>query len=163
MESIGGGGEPLVVIDYAHTPDALEQTLQALRPVAQQRGGQLWAVFGCGGDRDRSKRPLMAAVAERAADHLMLTSDNPRSEVPEDIVQAMLAGLEQAARAQVEIDRARAIALALSQAGAADVVLVAGKGHEQYQEVRGQRLPFSDHQQAQQALQARRRGSEVAA
>jgi UDP-N-acetylmuramoyl-L-alanyl-D-glutamate--2,6-diaminopimelate ligase len=163
MESIGGGGEPLVVIDYAHTPDALEQTLQALRPVAQQRGGQLWAVFGCGGDRDRSKRPLMAAVAERAADHLMLTSDNPRSEVPEDIVQAMLAGLEQAARAQVEIDRARAIALALSQAGAADVVLVAGKGHEQYQEVRGQRLPFSDHQQAQQALQSRRRGSEVAA
>ena len=163
MESMGGSGEPLVVIDYAHTPDALEQTLQALRPVAQQRGGQLWAVFGCGGDRDRSKRPLMAAVAERAADRLVLTSDNPRSEVPEDIVQAMLAGLEQAARAEVEIDRARAIALALSQAGATDVVLVAGKGHEQYQEVRGQRLPFSDHQQARQALQARRRGSEAAA
>ena len=163
MEAIGGSGEPLVVIDYAHTPDALQQTLQALRPVAERRGGQLWAVFGCGGDRDRLKRPLMAAVAERGADRLVLTSDNPRSEAAEDIVRAMLTGLQQAARAQVETDRARAIALALARAQPADVVLVAGKGHEQYQDVRGQRLPFSDHEQARQALQARRRASEVAA
>ena len=163
MQALGGDGEPLVVIDYAHTPDALAQTLQALRPVAERRGGQLWAVFGCGGDRDRLKRPLMAAVAERGADRLVLTSDNPRHEKPEDILQAMLAGLTQAARAQVEADRARAIALALGQAQAADVVLVAGKGHEEYQEVAGQRLPFSDHEQAQQALQARGRAPEVAA
>ena len=158
MESLGGDAEPLVVIDYAHTPDALEQALQALRPLVAQRGGQLWVVFGCGGDRDRLKRPLMAAAAERAADRLVLTSDNPRSEAPQDIVQAMLAGLTRAALAQVEIDRARAIALALSQAQAADVVLVAGKGHEAHQEVQGQRLPFSDRDQALQALQARRQG-----
>ena len=158
MESIGGDADPLVVIDYAHTPDALEQALQALRPLVAQRGGQLWVVFGCGGDRDRLKRPLMAAAAERAADRLVLTSDNPRSEAPQDIVQAMLAGLTRTALAQVEIDRARAIALALSQAQAADVVLVAGKGHEAHQEVQGQRLPFSDRDQALQALQARRQG-----
>ena len=158
MESLGGDAEPLVVIDYAHTPDALEQALQALRPLVAQRGGQLWVVFGCGGDRDRLKRPLMAAAAERAADRLVLTSDNPRSEAPQDIVQAMLAGLTRTALAQVEIDRARAIALVLSQAQAADVVLVAGKGHEAHQEVQGQRLPFSDRDQALQALQARRQG-----
>ncbi len=161
MESLGGDSDPLVVIDYAHTPDALQQALEALRPLARQRGGQLWVVFGCGGDRDRLKRPLMAAVAERSADRLVLTSDNPRSEAPQDIVQAMLAGLTRTALAQVEIDRARAIALALSQAQTADVVLVAGKGHEAHQEVQGQRLPFSDRDQALQALQARRR--EVAA
>ena len=158
MESLGGDSDPLVVIDYAHTPDALQQALEALRPLARQRGGQLWVVFGCGGDRDRLKRPLMAAAAERSADRLVLTSDNPRSEAPQDIVQAMLAGLTRAALAQVETDRARAIALALSQAQAADVVLVAGKGHEAHQEVQGQRLPFSDRDQALQALQARRRG-----
>ena len=100
----------------------------------------------------------MAAAAERLADRLVLTSDNPRSEAPQDIVQAMLAGLTRAALAQVEIDRARAIALALSQAQAADVVLVAGKGHEAHQEVQGQRLPFSDREQALRALQARRQG-----
>jgi UDP-N-acetylmuramoyl-L-alanyl-D-glutamate--2,6-diaminopimelate ligase len=158
MESLGGDSDPLVVIDYAHTPDALQQALEALRPLARQRGGQLWVVFGCGGDRDRLKRPLMAAAAERSADRLVLTSDNPRSEAPQDIVQAMLAGLTRAALAQVETDRARAIALALSQAQAADVVLVAGKGHEAHQEVQGQRLPFSDRDQALQALQARRPG-----
>ena len=158
MESLGGAAEPLVVIDYAHTPDALRQALQALRPLAAQRGGHLWVVFGCGGDRDRLTRPLMAAAAERSADRLVLTSDNPRSEAPQDIVQAMLAGLTRAALAQVETDRARAIALALSQAQAADVVLVAGKGHEAHQEVRGQRLPFSDRDHALQALQARQRG-----
>jgi UDP-N-acetylmuramyl-tripeptide synthetase len=158
MESLGGDADPLVVIDYAHTPDALEQALQALRPLVAQRGGQLWVVFGCGGDRDRLKRPLMAAAAERSADRLVLTSDNPRSEAPQGIVQAMLSGLTRAALAQVEIDRARAITLALSQAQTADVVLVAGKGHEAHQEVQGQRLPFSDRDQALQALQARRQG-----
>jgi len=161
MEWVGGTAEPLVVIDYAHTPDALEHALRALRPVADARGGLLWVVFGCGGDRDRLKRPLMAAVAERAADRLVLTSDNPRSESPQAIVQAMIAGLQQAARAQVELDRASAIEQALQQAQAADVVLVAGKGHEDYQEVLGHRRAFSDRQQAQHALLLRQQRKAV--
>lgn len=161
MEWVGGTAEPLVVIDYAHTPDALEHALRALRPVADARGGLLWVVFGCGGDRDRLKRPLMAAVAERAADRLVLTSDNPRSESPQAIVQAMIAGLQQAARAQVELDRASAIEQALQQAQAADVVLVAGKGHEDYQEVLGHRRAFSDRQQAQRALVLRQQRKAV--
>jgi UDP-N-acetylmuramoyl-L-alanyl-D-glutamate--2,6-diaminopimelate ligase len=156
MESFGGSGQPLAVVDYAHTPDALEQALLALRPVAAARGGQLWVVFGCGGDRDRLKRPLMAAAAQRRADRLVLTSDNPRTESAQDIVQEMLTGLTAHAHALIETDRARAIERVLQQAGDADVVLVAGKGHEDYQELAGQRLPFSDREQVQQALKARR-------
>jgi UDP-N-acetylmuramyl tripeptide synthase len=156
MESFGGSGQPLAVVDYAHTPDALEQALLALRPVAAARGGQLWVVFGCGGDRDRLKRPLMAAAAQRCADRLVLTSDNPRTESAQAIVQEMLTGLTAQAQALIETDRARAIEQVLQQAGDADVVLVAGKGHEDYQELAGQRLPFSDREQVQQALKARR-------
>jgi UDP-N-acetylmuramoyl-L-alanyl-D-glutamate--2,6-diaminopimelate ligase len=156
MESFGEMGQPLAVVDYAHTPDALEQALLALRPLAAARGGQLWVVFGCGGDRDRMKRPLMAAAAQRCADRLVLTSDNPRSEPAQAIVQEMLAGLPSQDHALVQTDRALAIAQALQQASDADVVLVAGKGHEDYQELAGQRLPFSDREQVQRALAARR-------
>jgi UDP-N-acetylmuramoyl-L-alanyl-D-glutamate--2,6-diaminopimelate ligase len=164
MESLGGVGEPLVVVDYAHTPDALEQVLKALRPVADGRGGRLWLVVGCGGDRDRLKRPLMAAVGERHAHQLVLTSDNPRSESPAAILKDMVAGLQRAAQALVEEDRARAVSLAIGRAADADVVLVAGKGHEDYQEIDGQRKPFSDRDAARHALLARRSGAqEVAA
>ena len=147
---------PAVVVDYAHTPDALGQALSALRPLAAARGGQLWCVFGCGGDRDASKRPLMAAAAEAAADRLIVTSDNPRDEDPQAIIDQVLVGLRDRASAQVQPDRAQAIAAAVRTATARDVVLVAGKGHETYQEVHGERLPFSDVQQVQRALDARR-------
>ncbi len=156
MDSLGGTGQPLVVVDYAHTPDALDKVLAALRPVAQSRGGQLWCVVGCGGDRDASKRPLMAAAAEQGADQLVLTSDNPRSEEPAHILKAMAAGLERPAQAQLLADRAQAIAQTLRQAGHADVVLLAGKGHEAFQETQGVRLAFSDRAHALAGLQARR-------
>ena len=129
--------EPLVVVDYAHTLDAIEKVLQALRPVAQKRGGRLAIVFGAGGDRDPTKRPLMGAVARRLADQALVTSDNPRSEDPLQIIRQI--GLPDA-----EPDRAAAIARAIAQAQPNDVVLIAGKGHESYQEIAGRRLPFSD-------------------
>jgi UDP-N-acetylmuramoyl-L-alanyl-D-glutamate--2,6-diaminopimelate ligase len=146
---------PMALVDYAHTPDAVTQALQALQPLARQRGGQLWCVLGCGGDRDASKRPLMAAAAQAQADQLVLTSDNPRSESPEAILAQMVAGLVAPTRAQVVVDRAAAIALAVAQARPQDVLLVAGKGHEEHQEVLGVRHAFSDRQQLQQALQSR--------
>lgn len=157
MEVLGGEGEPLVVVDYAHSPDALDKVLAALRPAAQNRGGRLWCVVGCGGDRDTAKRPLMAAAAEQGADRLVLTSDNPRSEDPQSILEAMVTGLRQPADAQVLVDRGQAIAQAIKQAAASDVVLLAGKGHEDYQEVQGQRLPFSDKARARMALDARQK------
>lgn len=146
---------PLVVIDYAHTPDALEKVLGALRPIAEQRGGRLIAVFGAGGDRDPSKRALMGNVAGRLADQVVLTSDNPRSEDPEAIIAAIAAGVGRSYDS--EADRAQAIALALAAATDSDVVLLAGKGHERYQEVRGERLPFSDEAAARAALASRDR------
>jgi murE/murF fusion protein len=144
MECIGVSGQPLVAVDYAHTPDALGQALQALRSLADQRGGKLWCVFGCGGDRDTVKRPLMGAVAARHADQVVVTSDNPRSEKPELILSQILLGLTGRDDVTVEPDRALAIAQALGRAAANDVLLIAGKGHEDYQEVAGQRTPFSD-------------------
>jgi len=152
METLAIEGRPLVVIDYAHTPDALTKVLQALRPLAHQRGGRLNCVFGCGGDRDASKRPLMAAAAAAGADHLVITSDNPRSEDAKAIMADILTGLPASASAQVQADRAIAIVTAVQQAGAHDVVLVAGKGHENYQEILGQKLPFSDRALAEAAL-----------
>ena len=146
---------PLVVVDYAHTPDAITQALAALRSQAALRGGRLWCVLGCGGDRDASKRPLMAAAAEAAADQVVLTSDNPRTESPEAIVAAMVQGLSRPTWARIQLDRAQAIAEAVAQAGAQDVVLVAGKGHESEQEIMGVRRPFSDVAQARAALQQR--------
>ncbi|MGD9550918.1 MAG: glutamate ligase domain-containing protein, partial [Burkholderiaceae bacterium] len=148
-------GQPLVVVDYAHTPDALEQVLLALRPVAQARGGQLWCVFGCGGERDAGKRPQMGAVAQHRADWVVVTSDNPRREDPAAIIHQILLGTIAGETVRAEPDRAAAIALALAEADAADVVLIAGKGHEDYQEIAGRRVPFSDLAQAQAALAAR--------
>ncbi|AYM97670.1 UDP-N-acetylmuramoylalanyl-D-glutamate--2,6-diaminopimelate ligase [Acidovorax sp. 62] len=155
MEQLALPAQPLVAVDYAHTPDALEKALQALRPLAQQRGGQLWCVFGCGGDRDATKRPLMGAVAQQQADWVVATSDNPRSEDPAHILHQILQGTIAGDTVRVEPDRAAAIALALAEADPADVVLIAGKGHEDYQEVAGVRRPFSDMAQARAALQER--------
>ena len=159
MERIAQPGAPLAVVDFAHTPDALDKALHALRPLADQRGGRLWCVFGCGGNRDAGKRPLMAAAAEAAADRLLLTSDNPRDEDPLAILVAMRAGLRRPELALVEPDRRHAIDLALRQAAPADVVLIAGKGHEAYQEVRGERHPFADQAVAREVLQARVAGA----
>ena len=154
MSSLGGVNQPLVVVDYAHTPDALEKALQALHDVAQQRHGKLWCLVGCGGERDVGKRPLMARVAETQAQRVVLTSDNPRSEDPLDILAQMRTGLHQPDRVQLQADRRQAITDALAQADARDVVLIAGKGHETSQEIKGQRLPFSDAQLAQACLDA---------
>ncbi|MEO8013217.1 MAG: UDP-N-acetylmuramoyl-L-alanyl-D-glutamate--2,6-diaminopimelate ligase [Polaromonas sp.] len=153
-ETLAVAGLPLVVIDYAHTPDALEKVLLALRPVAEGRGGKLWCVFGCGGDRDASKRSLMATAAEKNADQLVLTSDNPRSENPLVIIEQMQQGLGQPQAVHAEPDRRAAIAHALALAQAQDVVLLAGKGHENYQEIKGVKMEFSDRDQAQAALNA---------
>ena len=155
MQAVGEVGEPLVVIDYAHTPDAVAQAVQALLPLAQSRGGELTCVLGCGGDRDAAKRPLMAAAAEQYAQHVVLTSDNPRSEAPQTILNQMRAGLQRMEQAVVMVDRAQAIAHTVQHAGTHDVVLVAGKGHEDYQEIAGVKHPFSDVQQARAALAAR--------
>ena len=154
MERVERPGAPLAVIDYAHTPDALEKVLAALRPFAAQRGGRLWCVFGCGGNRDAGKRPLMGAAAQAGADRVVVTSDNPRDEDPRAIADDIRRGITLAS-ALFELDRARAIAQALTQADARDVVLIAGKGHEDYQETRGERRPFSDQAQARAALVAR--------
>ena len=153
LERVGGDGEPLLVIDYAHTPDALVSALGALRDVAASRGGKLVVVFGCGGDRDKGKRPQMGEAAARHADRVLLTSDNPRSEVPMAIIEDILLGVP---GADVEADRAAAIRRAVFAADAGDVILLAGKGHESYQEIAGVRTPFSDVEQAQAALQERR-------
>ncbi len=141
------GAAPLVVVDYAHTPDALEKTLLALRPTCAARAGRLLAVFGAGGDRDRAKRPLMGQVAGKLADLVIVTSDNPRSEDANSIAQEILAGMKAAKSEPVLIlDRAKALAHALATATANDVILVAGKGHEAYQEIAGVRHPFDDAQ-----------------
>jgi len=153
MQRLGGENAPLVVIDYAHSPDALEQVLRTLRPVAEARGGRLVAVFGAGGERDRAKRAPMGAAASRLADRIVLTSDNPRGEDPLAILREIEAGV--GAPHEVEPDRARAIDSAIAAAAAADVVLLAGKGHEACQEIAGQRLPFSDAEAARAALARR--------
>jgi UDP-N-acetylmuramoyl-L-alanyl-D-glutamate--2,6-diaminopimelate ligase len=152
MECVSVVGQPLVAVDYAHTPDALAKALEALRPQAEARGGRLWCVFGCGGNRDTAKRPLMGAVAGAHADRVVVTSDNPRSEAMDAIISQILLGLTGVADVQVEPDRARAIAQTLAQASPRDVVLLAGKGHEDYQEIAGERLPFSDVEQVKQVL-----------
>ncbi|NNU44057.1 UDP-N-acetylmuramoyl-L-alanyl-D-glutamate--2,6-diaminopimelate ligase [Ramlibacter montanisoli] len=156
MERLNEAGKPLVAVDYAHTPDALEKGLEALRPLAQQRGGKLWCVFGCGGDRDAAKRPLMAAVAEKNADRVVVTSDNPRSEKPEAIISQVLLGLSHRDSVEVQADRARAIAETVAAAAPGDVILIAGKGHEDYQEVAGVKHPFSDQAHAAAALRNRK-------
>jgi UDP-N-acetylmuramoyl-L-alanyl-D-glutamate--2,6-diaminopimelate ligase len=151
MQSLGGAGKPAVVVDYAHTPDALEKVLHTLREITLAGGGKLICVFGCGGDRDRGKRPMMGKVAGKLADINFVTSDNPRSENPQEIIAAIVAGLS--GIYHVVEDRAQAIARAINAAGAADTVLIAGKGHEEYQEIKGVKYPFSDIDVAQKNLQ----------
>lgn len=149
LEKVGGHNEPLVVVDYAHTPDALENALNALRGTAQARGARLIAIFGCGGDRDRGKRPQMGEIASRLADRVVLTSDNPRSEDPMAILDEIRSG---APVAEVIADRVEAIRKTVVAAHPADVILLAGKGHEPYQEIAGVRRPFSDLSEAKAAL-----------
>ncbi|HCZ17740.1 MAG TPA: UDP-N-acetylmuramoyl-L-alanyl-D-glutamate--2,6-diaminopimelate ligase, partial [Candidatus Accumulibacter sp.] len=153
LEKLGGHNQPLVVVDYAHTPDALQSALGALRPVAAARGAGLVVVFGCGGDRDRGKRPLMGAVAARLADRVVLTSDNPRGEDQQAILDEIRVG---APAAEIVTDRAQAIRQTIVAAHPSEVVLLAGKGHESYQEIAGVRRPFSDVANAAAALAARR-------
>jgi len=152
MNRLGGGAAPLVVVDYAHTPDALEQALTNLRAHCE---GALICVFGAGGERDQGKRPQMAAIAERLADRVIVTDDNPRGENGDVIVAQIVAGFVHRESVVVQRDRAQAIALALREAKAGDVVLIAGKGHEPYQEVAGIKHPFDDLAVARKALEAR--------
>jgi UDP-N-acetylmuramoyl-L-alanyl-D-glutamate--2,6-diaminopimelate ligase len=150
MERFGTAEQPTVVVDYAHTPDALEQVLKALRAHC---AGTLWCVFGCGGDRDRAKRPLMGQLAEALADRVVLTDDNPRSENPWDIIEDIQRGMKEPDTAYVMRDRAAAIAHAIGRAEAGDIVLVAGKGHETEQLIAGQVFPFSDRDEVARCLQ----------
>ncbi|HKX40048.1 MAG TPA: cyanophycin synthetase, partial [Burkholderiaceae bacterium] len=152
---------PEVVFDYSHTPDALEKALAALRPLAAQRHGALWCVFGCGGNRDAGKRPVMGAIAQRLAQHVVVTSDNPRLEDPNAIIEQIVAGFDAGSTRPTTIEnRAAAIAHAVQLAAARDVILLAGKGHEDYQDAGGVKHPFSDLEQAAAAL-ARRAGGGV--
>jgi UDP-N-acetylmuramoyl-L-alanyl-D-glutamate--2,6-diaminopimelate ligase len=154
MEAFGGrGGAPLAIVDYAHTPDALAKALRAAR---RHCHGRLRVVFGCGGDRDPGKRPMMGEIAAELADESVVTDDNPRSEPPEKIVREILAGIPRGAAARVEHDRALAIRATLAQSGPEDVVLIAGKGHEEYQIYGSERRPFSDQSVARAALEAMR-------
>ena len=138
---------PLAVVDYAHTPDALQKTLQALRPLAEQRGGKLWCVFGCGGDRDGRKRPQMGSIAYQFADRIIITSDNPRSEDPQAIMEMIREGIPSSNNnVQMILDRAAAIMSAIRNANPHDIVLVAGKGHETSQEIGDKRFDFSDQE-----------------
>jgi UDP-N-acetylmuramoyl-L-alanyl-D-glutamate--2,6-diaminopimelate ligase len=147
------GGEPthpVVVVDYAHTPDALEQALLALRAHLH---GRLICVFGCGGDRDAGKRPMMARVAESLADRVVFTTDNPRNEPPEEIIADMVTGLDEPERAEVVADRDEAIRRAILESHSGDIVLIAGKGHETWQEAGGRKIPFSDEDSVRSALE----------
>ncbi len=150
MQTLGGKETPVVVVDYAHTPDALEKVLMTLREVSAPSGGKIICVFGCGGDRDRGKRPMMGTVTSRFADVRIITNDNPRSEDPRAIIDAIIVGMQ--GDFQVIEDRAKAITSAISKARPIDTVLLAGKGHEDYQEINGVRHPFSDAEIAHRAL-----------
>ncbi|MDU1347547.1 MAG: UDP-N-acetylmuramyl-tripeptide synthetase, partial [Eikenella corrodens] len=149
MDCISRAGRPLVVVDYAHTPDALEKALATLREIKPQ-GASLWCVFGCGGNRDRGKRPLMGSAAVQGADKVVITSDNPRMEEPQDIIADILPAVPQPAL--VEADRRVAIQTAIRRAAPQDIVLIAGKGHETYQDVQGEKHHFSDFEIAEAAL-----------
>ena len=151
MQRLGGGEKPLVVVDYAHTPDALEKVLEALRPHAK---GRLLCLFGCGGDRDRGKRPLMAEVAERLSDRVLVTDDNPRSEDPQQIFDEIRPGFGRVESVDFVAGRGEAIARLIAEAGVDDIVVLAGKGHEDYQEIQGKRHDFSDLVEARKALAA---------
>ena len=146
--------ERAIYVDYAHTPNALESALKALRPDCL---GKLWCVFGCGGDRDTGKRPLMAKIAEQYADHIVITSDNPREENPISIIKDILNGIKNKNTVKVIEDRALAINWVISNSNKNDLILIAGKGHENYQEINGERQPFSDTFQANFAVKSLRK------
>jgi|TARA_B110000483_G_scaffold178035_1_gene210583 UDP-N-acetylmuramoyl-L-alanyl-D-glutamate--2,6-diaminopimelate ligase len=151
MEMLSNHDKTDVVIDFAHTPDALEKTLMSLRHVMHKEG-QLWCVFGCGGERDFGKRPLMGSIAEQYADRIVLTADNPRSESNKNIVAEILKGIKNKDKLHIEHDRKHAIAYAIKNAKHEDIILIAGKGHEQYQEIEGERHSFNDKEIALSAL-----------
>jgi len=153
MELFGGGEQAYIVIDFAHTPDALIQAFKSLRTYVQ-KNGRLWCVFGCGGNRDIGKRSLMGKAADQYADHLVITDDNPRNEKSENIIKAILAGIEDPEKVIIEHDRKLAITHAINHAKSNDIVLIAGKGHEQYQEIDGVKYPFSDKQVVTEVLLA---------
>jgi len=152
MELFSQPAQAAIVVDYAHTPDALEKTLLAIR---QHCHGKLWCIFGCGGDRDSGKRPLMGEIAERLADAVIVTDDNVRSEDPAQIIQQILAGCHAPQQIQVEHNRAKAISLALQQSAEEDVILVAGKGHENYQIIGQTRLPYDEREFVKQLQQGK--------
>lgn len=162
MEKLGGGELPVVIVDYAHTPDALEKVLTTLREilrnsqdqqVAETRKARLFCVFGCGGERDQGKRRMSGEVVTRLADKVIITNDNPRSEKPREIIDEIVAGTNSKTNFSVEEDRRSAIYQAVCSARKGDIVLIAGKGHENFQEIDGNKLPFSDHETALQVLQ----------
>jgi UDP-N-acetylmuramoyl-L-alanyl-D-glutamate--2,6-diaminopimelate ligase len=155
MERIAGEGEISVLVDFAHTEEAVGAALETVRPLCR---GNLWVVLGAGGDRDKGKRPKMAAVAARLADRVILTSDNPRNEDPKIILSEMVAGVPKGRAVEVIEHRAEAIRAAVLGAKAGDVVLVAGKGHEEFQEIRGEKMPFSDRREIERSLTERSRG-----
>ena len=154
MQRLGNAQQPTVIVDYAHTPDALEKVLQALREISAAAGGKVLCVFGCGGDRDRGKRAMMGLVAEKFSDYCIVTSDNPRNENPREIIAEIVSGMNESNH-EIIVDRAAAIHCAIEQAQQGDTVLIAGKGHEDYQEIGGVKHPFNDVTVAQQALQTR--------
>lgn len=149
MEKLGGGIHPLIVVDYAHKPDALEKVLLALRSHTQ---GKLWCVFGCGGERDKGKRPLMARIAEKIADEVIVTNDNPRHENPVEIAADIMRGFSRPQKISVELDRSKAIRNSIQCATAGDCILIAGKGAEHYQQVGDEKLPFDDVEKVREYL-----------
>lgn len=151
MQRFGSDNTPLVIVDFAHTPDALKQALTSLR---QHTENNLWCVFGCGGDRDKGKRPLMGGVAEDKADYVVLTNDNPRSEAASEIIKDIKSGIQNVTNVTIEQDRQAAIHFAISQATVGDVVLIAGKGHENYQLIGEIKYPFNDAEEVKQQLEA---------
>lgn len=153
MQTFGGDKKPLIIVDYAHTPDALEQVLLALRECCS---GALWCIFGCGGDRDKGKRSIMGQISERYSDHIIITSDNPRNEDPEQIVNDILQGLLCPWAAEIELDRRAAIAHAIDCAHANDIIVIVGKGHEDYQIIGKERLPFNDQKVVEKVLNSKR-------
>jgi UDP-N-acetylmuramoyl-L-alanyl-D-glutamate--2,6-diaminopimelate ligase len=149
METFGGQVKPLVVVDYSHSPDSLEKVLSSLRSHCHQK---LYCVFGCGGDRDRGKRPLMAKIAEKLADFVVVTDDNPRTEDPKQIVRDIMQGFDHSGTIVVQHDRAKAIRDVIQRGEAGDCILIAGKGAERYQQMGEEKIPFNDAEEVRKRL-----------
>ncbi|HYA27030.1 MAG TPA: cyanophycin synthetase, partial [Thermodesulfovibrionales bacterium] len=162
IEKMDSGQDFLCIIDYAHTPDAIERLILTARTLLKDkaRPGRVITLFGCGGDRDRGKRPVMGEIATRLSDYVIITSDNPRSEDPGEIIKDIVSGITRDNYIAVT-DRKKAIIMAVEQAEKGDILLIAGKGHEDYQEIRGIRHSFSDRKVAEKAIQNKLRGDKV--